>query len=204
MFCPSCGSEENHSNQFCRACGTNLTSVRVMVKNPGSITTSEISSREEIERAIATKIQQTNDSAELNKFTEKVLPKIEKFLESPEERKLRRLRIGSTVSFVGLGVAIAFFIASFFGDEKVITLAALGLVTLFIGLAIMVNGLLFTVPKKQLSEEQLSEFDNELKPKSSNKTTNELLMPPTAQHEFSSVTEHTTRHLKDKKPISNG
>jgi hypothetical protein len=168
-----------------------------MIESPDSITASAVSARDEIGRAIAAKIQQTNSSKELSKFTEEVLPEIEKFLESPEERKLRKIRAGSMVSFIGLGVAVGFFIASLFGDEEVIFLAALGLVTFFIGLALLINGLFFTVPKHLTgesadTEEQINQLYT---------NTNELLMPPSARTEFTSVTEHTTRHLKDKKPV---
>ncbi len=203
MFCPNCGSNEDNQNQFCRACGTNLSSVRVMMETPDSFATSKVSAHDEIGRAVAAKIQQTNDSSQLSQFAEEVLPEIEKFLESPEQRKLRRLRIGSTVSFVGLGVAVGFLVASILVDPEIVVVSAMGLITMFIGFAIIINGMFFTVPKKRGGE--LSSPENEAVPQSNsiNATTNELLMPPSAQTEFSSVTENTTRHLKDKKPISN-
>lgn len=199
MYCPGCGLEEIHTNQFCRACGTDLRSVRVMLESPDEITASAVSARDEIGRAIAAKIQQTSSANELAKFADSVLPEIEKFLESPEERKMRRVRTGSLVSFVGLGVTIAFSIVSQFEKDLVI-LAGFGLVTLFIGLALLINGLFFTIPNKSLQQKSTgNEFEDDRK--SINATTNELLMPASAQMEFSSVTDHTTRHLKDKKPV---
>ncbi len=201
MFCPSCGSKEINSTQFCRSCGTDLRSVRSVLESPDSVTASAISARDEIGRAIAAKIQQTNSSSELSEFAEEVLPEIEKFLESPEERRLRTVRAGSMVSLIGIGVAVAFGIASQF-EKDLIFFSALGLVTLFIGVSLFINGLYFTVPKKILGEKS-ADTDSQNELGGIKATTNDLLMPPNAQREFSSVTEHTTRHLKDKKPISN-
>lgn len=203
MFCPSCGLKEDSQNQFCRSCGSNLNNVRVMLDKPDGFSTPSASAKEEIGRSVAAKIQQTNNADELSQLAEDVLPEIEKFLETPEEKKLRRLRNGGMVSFIGLGTAIAFFIISTLSgvDKEIVILSAFGLVTLFIGLAIMVNGLFFTVPKNNQIEEFESETD--LAQNSINATTNDLLMPASAQAEFSSVTESTTRHLKEKKPVSN-
>ena len=152
MFCPSCGLEEKHSNQYCRACGTDLRPVRFALEKPDNITASAALARDEISRAFAQKIRETQDAIEMKIVAEDVLPQIEKFLESPEEKRLRRIRTGSIISFVGLGVTIAFFIASIVADKDLIVVAGAGLVTFFIGLAFVVNGLFLTVPKKILSD----------------------------------------------------
>ena len=93
MFCPSCGSEERQASQFCRACGTDLRAVRVGLERPDSITESAISAREEIGRAVAEKIRGMEDARYMRRFAQFVLPRIDKFLESPEEKRLRRLRL---------------------------------------------------------------------------------------------------------------
>ncbi len=197
MFCPSCGLQDVHSNQFCRACGTDLKTVRTTLEKPDSITASAITARDEISRAIAARIKTTKSADELSTVAEEVLPQIEKFLESPEERRLRRIRNGSVVSFIGFAVAIGFYIASF-RNMDLLLFAALGFVTFFIGLALFVNGMFFTIPKKQL-EEKSAEADKQRELDDLNTTTNDLLMPPSARTEFSSVTEQTTRHLKKEK-----
>ena len=93
MFCPSCGSNEQMS-QYCRACGTDLRPVRTTLERPDSITASAVSAREEIGRAVADKIREVEDSRDLKRVAEDVLPQIEKFLESYEEKRLRRIRAG--------------------------------------------------------------------------------------------------------------
>ncbi len=94
MYCPTCGSEERQLSQYCRVCGTDLRAVRVTLERPDAITESAVSARDHIGRAIADKIRMTESASELQKVAEEVLPEIEKFLESPAEKRLRRLRAG--------------------------------------------------------------------------------------------------------------
>src|SRR6266542_6738960 len=120
MFCPSCGSNEQMS-QFCRACGTDLRSVRTSLERPDSITASAVTAREEIGRAVAQKLREFENAYDLKRVAEDVLPQIEKFLESPEEKRLRRMRAGIIVSSIGLGATIAMVLMSYFAraaDEE--------------------------------------------------------------------------------------
>ena len=200
MFCPSCGLQENQSNQFCRACGSNLNLVRSALERPDSITASAASARDEIGRAIAYKIREAQSADELATVAEEVLPEIEKFLESPEEKRMRRVRNGTVVASVGLGAIIAFSLAPFLiGDKGIFFLAGLGVVTFFVGLSLMLNGLFFTVPKKRLSDKS-SDAKSQRELDSAEVSTNELVLPE-SNNIFSSVTEHTTRHLKEKHAV---
>ncbi len=112
MFCPSCGSEERQASQYCRACGTDLRPVRVSLERPDSITASAVSAREEIGRAVAQKIREVEDARDLKRVAEDVLPQIEKFLESYEEKRLRRVRAGVVVAASGFGTGILGLIMS--------------------------------------------------------------------------------------------
>lgn len=199
MFCPGCGLEEIRSNQFCRACGADLRVVRTALERPDNITASAISARDEIGRAVAAKIRETQSTRELKKVTEEVLPEIEKFLESPAEKRMRRIRTGTIISFIGLGAAVAFTLVSMFVKEDLLIVAGMGVVTLFIGLSFFINGLLFTVPKKSL-EDRSEEANNQRELDVAEAQTNELLLPENKSL-FSSVTENTTKHLKEKQPI---
>ena len=84
MFCPGCGSEERQASQYCRACGTDLRPVRLSLERPDSITASAVTAREEIGRAMAEQIRRVQDTRDLKRVAEDVLPQIEKFLESYE------------------------------------------------------------------------------------------------------------------------
>jgi hypothetical protein len=204
MFCPSCGIEEKQANQFCRACGTDLRGVRFAVESPDAITASAASARDEIGRAVAFKIREAQTAVDLKIVAEDVLPEIEKFLESPEEKRLRRMRVGMLISLIGLGAMFAFaWIANFLKDDRFIIVAGLGMVAFFIGLSFVINGILLTVPKKGVSDkssdaDQQRELDAHLN--ALNAETNELVLPESKQT-FSSVTEETTRHLKEKQPV---
>src|SRR6266496_1871062 len=207
MYCPSCGSEERQLSQYCRACGTDLRAVRTTLERPDAITASAVSAREQISRVMAEKIARM-ESEDLKEVAEDVLPQIEKFLESPEERRLRRVRAGVITACVGLGATIiTFFMALVKGD--IFPFVGFGLITFLVGLGLVINGLVFTVPRKAfpgdasnaLSQEALDAGLRSLElngtPTNTRSLTNEL--GPTAVRILPSVTEHTTHHLNSNK-----
>jgi hypothetical protein len=201
MFCPGCGSEERQASQFCRACGTDLRAVRVSLERPDSVTASAVSAREEIGRAVAAKIREVQDARELKKVAEDVLPQIEKFLESPEEKRMRRIRSGVVVSAAGVGGTIFFVLMSAFQQgpdaEKLLGVAGLGVACFLIGIGLIINALFFTKPRGRVADHSLDAGDQNLidggytPPAFKAQTTSNLAVAPNA-----SVTEQTTRHLK--------
>lgn len=199
MFCPTCGSEERQLIQYCRVCGTDLRVVRAGLQDPDAITTSTLTARDHISRAIAEKIRETHSAKDLKKVVEEVLPEIEKFLETPEEKRLRRIRAGVVFASIGLGTALIFTVLSSL-ERDFIFFIGLGTVFLFIGLGIILNGLVFTNPRKRISaySEAVAErhLDAQVHPvlnPASIPTTNELDARSSLQ---ASVTEHTTHQLK--------
>lgn len=206
MFCPSCGSEERQASQFCRACGTDLRVVRVSLERPDSVTASAVSAREEIGRAVAAKIREVHDARELKKVAEDVLPEIEKFLESPEEKKMRRIRAGVVVAAAGLGGTIFMTLMSAFlrgpDSETFMGVAGLGVACFLIGIGLIINALFFTKLRSRVEDHSLEARDQNLidagytPPASTFKaqTTSNLAVAPNA-----SVTEQTTRHLKSER-----
>jgi hypothetical protein len=215
MYCPSCGTEERNTSQFCRACGTDMRILRTALQKPDAITVSATSAREEIGRAIATKIQTLKSANDLKKVAEEVLPEVEKFLESPAEKRLRRLRTGVITSAVGLGVTVILL----FGKITILPLAILGwsggLLIFLIGLGVILNGLLFSLPKesvpdhtfdrhslfaKEQNSNNLLNNTNHFEPPSSLFNNNGLSDAPNPNGQYlsppPSVTEHTTRQLK--------
>jgi hypothetical protein len=203
MFCPSCGSEERQASQFCRACGTDLRPVRVSLERPDSITVSAVSAREEIGRAVAARIREVQDAHELKKVAEDVLPQIEKFLESPEEKRLRRMRAGVVVASVGVGFTVLMLLMAGIARpsdlEGFIGGAGLGIVTFCIGLGLLLNALLFTRPRKGVADHSADGHSQQLidagytPPSVRSPTTSNLIQPR------DSITDHTTLHLKSKR-----
>lgn len=194
MFCPSCGAEDTQASQYCRACGMSIRQVRTLLERPDSVTESAVGAREEIGKAIASRIQQINTARELKRVVENVLPEVEKFLESPEERRLRTIRSGVITAAVGLALSI---VMTYLGPQyKFLPPFALpgGIVTLLVGIGMVINGLLFTVPRRSLPK--VEKYDT------GRLATGALeapIQPPVGGY-FAppSVTEHTTRQLPEE------
>ena len=202
MFCPSCGSEERQPNQFCRACGTDLRNVRFVLERPDKITASAASARDQIGQAIAEKIRELGSARDLKRVAEDVLPQIEKFLESPEQRRLRRFRAGVIVSSVGVGITLMSILASL-AEKDILFVAGAGIIVFFVGLAFLINGLLFTIPSKSIPDNSLKarkQRELEQPPNVFENNSNEFFKPDGAEPLplFSSVTEHTTHQLADQ------
>jgi hypothetical protein len=205
MYCPACGSEERQLSQFCRACGTDLRVVRRGMERPDTITASAVSAREQISQAMAEKIREMEGSRELKQVAEDVLPQIVKFLESPEEKRLRRVRAGVVLAACGLGGALLIFLLSL-NQHDLIPFISLGVIAFLIGLGLVINGLAFTVPRKTLADRsEEAEAQRELESRAQNsyaanqlsaQPTNDLPSSPERMMARPSVTEHTTHHLK--------
>lgn len=204
MYCPACGSEERQLSQYCRACGTDLRVVRRGLERPDTITASAVSAREQISQAMADKIRQLESTSDLKQLAEDVLPEIEKFLESPAEKRLRRVREGVVLAAIGLGGTLLIFLMSIRSND-LIPFISLGVVTFLIGLGFVINGLAFTIPRKTLAdrseeartqEELESRLQNSYGAKQlSAQPTNDLPGPDRIVAR-PSVTEHTTHQLK--------
>jgi hypothetical protein len=209
MYCPTCGSEERQATQYCRACGTDLGGVRRGLERPDTITASAVSAREEITRVMAEKIRQMEGSRELKQVAEDVLPQLEKFLESPEEKRLRRVRAGVVLAAIGLGGALLIFLMSI-NAHDLIPFISLGVITFLIGLGLVINGLAFTIPRKTIADRsEDAKAQKELEARAQNayptsqlsagsQTTNDL-QGLDNRIDQPSVTEHTTHHLKSNK-----
>lgn len=215
MYCPTCGSEERQMSQFCRGCGADLRPVRVSLERPDTVTASAISAREEIGRAVADKIRETEDARDLQRVAEDVLPQLEKFLESPEAKRLRRMRAGVILASVGLGSSIFAAVAAIAtGDRDLIQpmafLFGLGIVAFMLGLGFVMNGVLFTRPRKGLEDRsgegpRQNLLDALATPQLRSGENAETFRTPSTA-DFSrpavpagaSVTDQTTRHLKSE------
>ncbi|HKB67026.1 MAG TPA: zinc ribbon domain-containing protein [Pyrinomonadaceae bacterium] len=210
MYCPTCGSEERQISQYCRACGTDLGGVRRGLERPDTITASAVSAREQISQMMAEKIGEMEGSRELKQVAEDVLPQIAKFLESPEEKRLRRVRAGVVTAAIGVGVALLIFLMSISAHD-LIPFISLGVITFLIGIGLVINGLAFTIPRKNLpdrSDDARAQRELEARAQTAypasqlsagSQTTNDLPNRDRRIAAPSSVTEHTTHHLNANK-----
>jgi len=176
--------------------------VRTSLERPDEITASAITAREQISKAFADRIRELDSGKELKHVAEDVLPQMEKFLESPEERRLRRIRAGVITAAVGLGATIVNFIMAMEKSDFLPFVGA-GFIMFLIGLGVVLNGLFFSVPRKKLPGSEKDALEQELldstlqyqAPQLRTKT-NELSAPEKAA--AGSITEHTTHHLNSK------
>jgi hypothetical protein len=201
MFCPNCGLKEDRSVQFCRTCGTDLGAVRDTLEQPNSVAASTVAAREEIVRAAAAKIKDGQWWQ-----VGAIVPEVEKLFESPEDRRLRliradeeqrlrRIRAGVVTAASGLGMVLLFLLLSL-AQENALFLIGPSLIVLLVGLGIVINGLVFTVPKQSalnLGPDEHPRDRVDLPP--SRVTVGELPSPPEPSTRPMSVTEQTTRHL---------
>lgn len=180
--------------------------MRTSLEKPDAITASAVSAREQIGLAIADQIRQMRSGEDLEHVAEDVLPSFEKFLESPEERRLRRLRGGVITASVGFGATVVAFLIAL-NESDFIPLMVPGFITFMVGLGIIVNGLLFTVMRKKLPGDASDALAQKVLDSTQNRTTYE---PPSGagltnelgsgtNPQLISVTEHTTHHLKTSK-----
>ena len=194
MFCPGCGIEETQRSQYCRACGADLRPARAGLEKAEMLTSGEASARAEIGRAVAAKIREMQNAKDLEVLVEGILPEVEKFLESPDERRLRRIRAGVITSAIGTAAMVCAFLVAFFTREKeLLIFMGIGLVAFLIGLGIMLNGFLFSLPRKRLLGHSHSAIEKLL---DQLPTTPRAAIP--SQTISPSVTEHTTHHLADE------
>ena len=206
MYCPSCGSEERQLSQFCRACGTDLRVVRNSLENADAITQSAVSAREQIGMAVADKIRQMGTAKELEKVAEDVLPHFEKFLESPEEKRLRRIRAGVITAAVGLGATIVNLLVAL-DKSDALPFIVLPLIIFLVGIGTIINGVMFTLPRKSLPGDAYDALSQKVLDSNVSRPAYELptpanltneLLPARPKHQ-PSITEHTTHHLKSNK-----
>src|SRR5690349_566098 len=136
MYCPSCGSEERQLSQYCRACGTDLRIVRNTLERPDEVTASAVSAREQISRAFGDRIRELKSGKDLEHFAEDVLPQLEKFFESPEERRLRRIRAGVITATIGLAFTFVSTILAL-DNGNLLPLIGPGLVIFLLGIGLV-------------------------------------------------------------------
>jgi hypothetical protein len=147
-----------------------------------------------------------SSAKDLEKVAEDILPPFEKFLESPEEKRLRRIRAGVITAAIGLGASVVMLLMALDKTDffPYITPA---FITFLVGLGMVINGMMFTVPRKKLPGDAGDALSQKIldsgvsrpayeAPAPAN-LTNELAPAPKPQ--LTSITEHTTHHLNTSK-----
>ena len=195
MFCPRCGSSQSEDLKFCKACGANLYAVRQVVDNR------EIGEKFDWSK---TWVHEMFLSAEEKKKRKEELERQRGI--TPEVKRFTEIKAGVILASLGLAVGIFLFVfmegiilAGKVSSDEAEILSRLwiaGVIPLFIGIALMVNG--FFVSKKMI--EEVERRNPEPGPSPGLPGTSPDSLPSADDTEFIptrfSVTEDTTKHLR--------
>lgn len=188
MFCPSCGTETREAIKFCKKCGTNLKRVQGVMGKGGA-----------------------GNPADWNQWwiEEHQEKREQQKKKLPEEKRLEEVKGGVITASIGLAITIFFsFLFSAIANAKggpeadiLRSLWAIGLVPLFIGLAVIFNGLFISKRVVELKKQYPDQTPQPLFAHVPNTSPVQQLSEASAQpvSDFS-ISEPTTARLRE--PIS--
>src|SRR5215813_6072688 len=196
MFCPNCGTTQNEEIKFCKSCGTNLYAVRQ------AVATKDLEGKFDWNKTWIAEMLLSAEEHEKRK-RENQTPL------TAAENRYNEIKAGVITSSVGVAVMIFLYIfmqgvinsgISQHAAEILSHVWITGIIPFFVGLGLMFNGYVVSKKLVELYQHELQRketaralgagADSEI----SVFSTGELNDPLTARP---SVTEHTTRELKD-------
>lgn len=193
MLCPRCASNQSDDVKFCKSCGANLQAVRDVLDNrdPGN--------RFEWGDTWVAEMFRSGQANELRKM------EMERRLGiTPEVKRYTEIKAGVITSSVGIGVSIFLFVfmqglVNVVGVEAKQILPYLwiaGVIPFFIGVALIVNGLVVSKRMAEIQEREMRKLAGDL---AIGEADPQRTLRPAETNEFIparfSVTEQTTRHL---------
>jgi len=193
MFCPQCGTNQSDELKFCKSCGGNLFAVRQVVA------TRETGGKFDWSKTWVAEMMLSEGERERRR---EELER-QRGIAPGESRSHKEIKAGVITTSVGIGLAIFLFvfmqgiIAGGNVDRDAAAILSrlwiVGVIPFFVGLGLLINGLF--VKSSGQSPTQPGALESGAQP---------LSLPPGDTPEFapspSSVTEHTTRQLRDSDP----
>jgi hypothetical protein len=192
MFCPRCGANQNDDLKFCNLCGANLNAVRQVVDAKQTPQKFDWSDTWVAEMFLS------GDAHERRKLETERARGL-----TPEVKRYNEIKAGVITASVGIALMIflnvfmqGIILGGKIPDDTAEILSRIwiaGVLPLFVGAALIVNGVLIgkkiveasnrnVLPEKEVNPNLLRSPD-----------TTEFVSPP------SSVTEDTTKHLRDSR-----
>lgn len=199
MLCPRCGGNQSDDVKFCTSCGANLQAVRDVLagREPENFNWND---------TWLASMFRSGEIAEQRKL------EMERRLGiTPEVKRYNEIKAGVITSSVGIAVAIFLFVFMQGIAAKVdpqeaqilIRLWVAGAIPFFVGLALIINGMVVSKKQAEIMERELNRSKNLEDPNPAPRT-----LRPADTNEFIpthfSVTDSTTRHLvhSEKEPKS--
>jgi len=194
MFCPRCGSNQSEELKFCKSCGANLYVVRQVVD------TRETDEKFDWSKTWVAEMFQSAEEATRRKAELERRQGI-----TPEVKRYNEIKAGVITASVGLALAIFLFVfmEGIISGGRVSTNAAeilsrlwiAGVIPLFVGMALIVNGLFVSKKLVEVARRSSEPVKSLEQP-----DTNPLSLRSADTTEFMpssfSVTEETTKHLR--------
>jgi hypothetical protein len=197
MVCPRCASNQSDNVKFCTFCGANLEAVREVLAVKDSDRKFDWS-----ETWVA-EMFRSGEIAQQRKL------EMERRLGiTPEVKRYNEIKAGVIVSSVG--VALTIFLAIFMQGvasnvapneaEIVSRLWVAGFIPFFVGLALIINGVVVSKKQAEIIEREMRRVKNlDVNPAELNASPPQRTLRPAETNEFIpvpfSVTDQTTRHL---------
>ena len=201
MFCPRCGASQSEELKFCKSCGANLFAVRQVVDTRETSETFDWSN---------TWVAEMFRSSDENKRRKAELERQRGI--TPEIKRYLEIKAGVITASAGLAIGIFLFVfmqglilggkVSSDTAEILSRLWIAGVIPLFVGIALMVNGVF--VSKKIVEAARRTAMPGPV-PELPDTNPKSLPNPDTTEFIPSSfsVTEDTTKHLRGPVPKPN-
>jgi len=195
MFCPRCGSDQSEELKFCKLCGANLQAVRQ------AVTTRETGEKMDWSKTWVAEMFMSGEEAVRRKAELERLQGI-----TPDVKRYNEIKAGVITSSVGLAVAIFLFVFMqgliLSGKVRPDTAEILsrlwiaGVIPLFVGLALIFNGLFVSKRLIGISGQGARTEPNTLERGAEPQTLRSADTTEFIPSGFS-VTEETTKHLRN-------
>ncbi len=202
MICPRCSSNQTDNVKFCTFCGANLEAVREVIA-PKDTDNRKFDWSE----TWVAEMFRSGDIAQQRKL------EMERRLGiTPEVKRYNEIKAGVILSSIGVGLTIFLFIfmqgvASNVqpNEAEIITrLWVAGFIPFFIGLALIINGLIVSRKQAEIMEREIKRVNNLENGTPELNAATPRSLRPAETNEFIptpfSVTDQTTRHLVNAEP----
>jgi hypothetical protein len=194
MFCPTCGSTQSDELKFCKSCGANLFAVRQVVDTRETAEGFDWSKTWIAEMFMSPQeLKRRKEELERQRGI------------TPEMKRHNEIKAGIITGTVGIGIAIFLYVfmqgiilsgnVTPNSAEILSRLWIAGVLPLFVGIALIINGLFVSKKLLEIARRESQNAANSLE-----QSPNPQSLEPADTTEFVppgfSVTEQTTKHLR--------